>query len=99
MIRHTDERRNALGGRLLLASLACVLLRSVPGLAQDPPNREVEELRRQLQLERAARKALTYRADMRKAAQLADVFGRRLATLEETRAMLAMPGRQKIAKA
>jgi WD40 repeat protein len=40
--------------------------------AQEPPRSELEELRRQLQQERAARRALTYQADMRKAAQLAE---------------------------
>ncbi|OFW44654.1 MAG: hypothetical protein A3J29_19300 [Acidobacteria bacterium RIFCSPLOWO2_12_FULL_67_14b] len=34
----------------------------------------------------------------RKVVQLAEVFGRRLATLEETRQMLSVPGRQKIRK-
>ncbi len=48
------------------------LLGTVPVPAQDQPNARVEEFRRQLQAERAARKSLTYQEDMRKAARLAE---------------------------
>src|SRR5438876_11450764 len=87
MIWHAHKRRNPLRRRLLLAAWACVLLRPVPGLAQNPPNLEVEELRRQLQVERAARKAQTYQADMRKAARLAEAenWSALRAVLEEYR--------------
>ncbi|MFI5461059.1 MAG: WD40 repeat domain-containing protein [Isosphaerales bacterium] len=72
MTRHTYKRRRSLGGRVLLTALACLLLG--PGLApaQNQPSPQEQELRRQLEIERAARKALTYHADMRKAAQLAE---------------------------
>jgi WD40 repeat protein len=43
-----------------------------PALAQAPAGAQEDELRRQLQSERAARRALTYQADMRKAGQLAE---------------------------
>lgn len=56
----------------LLIPLACLLLMREPAFAQNPPGSQEEELRRQLLVERAARKALTYQADMRKAAQLAE---------------------------
>src|SRR5437016_4458308 len=72
MLRHAYKRRNALGGRLLLAAWTCLLLAPGLALAQNQPSPQVEELRRQLQLERAARKSLAYQADMRKAAQLAE---------------------------
>jgi WD40 repeat protein len=45
----------------------------VPPRALTQPGTQEQELRRQLQAERAARQALTYQADMRRAAQLAEV--------------------------
>src|SRR5262249_20460107 len=44
-----------------------------PAAAQNQPGPQEAELRRQLQIERAARKSLTYQADMRKASQLVEV--------------------------
>jgi WD40 repeat protein len=72
MLRDAYKRRNALGVRLLLAAWTCLLLWQGPARAQNQPSPQEEELRRQLQIERAARKALTYQADMRKAAGLAE---------------------------
>jgi WD40 repeat protein len=57
--------------KLLAAFILALFLQSQLG-AQDKPADQLEELRRQLQAERAARKALTYQADMRKAAQLVE---------------------------
>jgi WD40 repeat protein len=60
----------------MLATGHCLLLASRPAevnaQAQNPPSAQEQELLRQLQAERAARKALTYQADMRKAALLAE---------------------------
>src|SRR5262249_8052677 len=60
---------------LFLGTWACLLLGPAPTPAQDQPGAQEKELRRQLQAERAARKALTYQADMRRAAQLAEAEG------------------------
>jgi len=72
MTHHTHKRRRSLGGRVLLAASACLLFGPGPVPAQNQPSPQEQELRRQLEIERAARKALTYQADMRKAAQLAE---------------------------
>src|SRR5437879_4174215 len=72
MLRRAPQRMNSFSGWLLLAAWTCWRLGPGLALAQDQPSSQVEELRRQLQIERAARKALTYQADMRKAAQLAE---------------------------
>src|ERR1700688_3989753 len=66
------KRRRSLYGRALFAASACLLLGLGPARAQNQPSPQEQELRRQLEIERAARKALTYQADMRKAAQLAE---------------------------
>jgi WD40 repeat protein len=63
---------NALPHYVMAACLACVLFGQDPAAAQDKPSAAEQELRRQLLLERAARKSLTYQADMRKAALLAE---------------------------
>jgi hypothetical protein len=70
MARQKYKPGISLGGRAYLAASACLLLGLVP--AQDQPSPQEQELRRQLQTERAALKALSYQADMRKAAQLAE---------------------------
>jgi hypothetical protein len=66
MPRHADKRRYSPGGGLVLAVYTCLLLPPGPALAlalaQDQPNPQIEELRRQLQIERAARKSLTYQS-------------------------------------
>jgi hypothetical protein len=72
MPRHVSRWKEASGRQLLLAAWACLLLRSGPVPAQNPPGAQEQELRRQLQAERAALKALTYQADMRKADQLVE---------------------------
>jgi WD40 repeat protein len=69
---------------MLLVFSTCVLLGAEPAPAQQQPSPQEQELRRQLEIERAARKALTYQADMRKAAQLAETEGwQQLAALLE----------------
>ena len=50
----------------------CLLLAFCPAPAHSQPTPQEQELRRQLEIERAARKALTYQADMRQAAGLAE---------------------------
>jgi WD40 repeat protein len=55
-----------------LAASAYLMIGPGPARAQDKPSPQEQELRRQLEMERAARKALTYQADMRKAAALAE---------------------------
>lgn len=82
MLRHAYTRSNAPGGRLLLAAWSCLLLGPGPAPAQNPPSPQEEELRRELRVERMARKALAYQADMRKAALLAET--------EEWPALLAL---------
>jgi WD40 repeat protein len=72
MLRPACHWKKALGGALLLGTWTCLLLGPGPAPAQNQPSAQEQELRRQLQAERAARKALTYQADMRKAAQLAE---------------------------
>jgi WD40 repeat protein len=70
---HGEPLKTGRGGWRWLAIGIGLLLLTGPATAQDQPKSEVEELRRQLQAERAARKALTYQADMRKAGRLAEV--------------------------
>jgi WD40 repeat protein len=73
MQRRTSRWRDARAGIWLLAIGFC--LHHAPGwaTAQNQGTPQEAELRRQLQVERAARLTLTYQADMRKAAQLAEI--------------------------
>ena len=71
MTRRSDQRKRSPGRRMLLAT-ACLLLGSGPLPAEGQPSPREQELRRQLEIERAARKTLMYQADMRQAAQLAE---------------------------
>jgi WD40 repeat protein len=67
--------RNApidLGRHTALATWLCLLTSVGATFAQDQATPQEQELRRQLQIERAARKSLTYQADMRQAALLAE---------------------------
>ena len=78
MKRETRRRKCSLGARILTTSAICLLLPFCPTPTRAQPTPQEQELRRQLEIERAARKALTYQADMRKAAQLAEArIGRR----------------------
>src|SRR5271166_5445304 len=72
MLTRAFRSTTAVSGRLLMAFWIGLLLGPAPAPAQDRPSLEEQELRRQLAIERAARKALSYGADMRKAAQLVE---------------------------
>src|SRR4051794_17554194 len=72
MPRPAYTRSHAPGGYLLLAVWTVLLLGPGPAPAQNQPSPQEEELRRQLRIERTARKALAYQADMRRAALLAE---------------------------
>ncbi|MDB5351512.1 MAG: hypothetical protein JWN86_2759 [Planctomycetota bacterium] len=67
------SRANAPTRQWLIAAWIFLVLGTTGSvLAQNPPGPQEAELRRQLQIEREARKSLTYQADMRKAALLAE---------------------------
>jgi WD40 repeat protein len=71
----------------LLVFVICLPLVQAMGLADDKSGQSEAELRQQLQIERAARKVLTYQGDMRKSAHLAelDQWQQLLALLENYR--------------
>jgi hypothetical protein len=73
MVPLGDRLQTTPGRCRWLVIWTCLILATRPAPAQNQPNAQVEELRRQLQAERAARKSLTYQADMRKAGRFAEV--------------------------